>query len=94
MTNAEERLHAVVSGFVQGVGFRGTTVIWAEQLSLTGWVKNLRDGSVEVVAEGPRPALQEFLGYLQQGPLGSRVSGVRAQWLAASGEFSEFEVRW
>ncbi len=94
MTNPHERLHAVVSGSVQGVYFRGTTETVAEQLGLTGWVKNLWDGSVEVVAEGPRPALQELLTFLHQGPPGAHVTDVRAQWSAASGEFSLFEVRW
>ena len=94
MTNSHERLHAIVSGVVQGVYFRGNTETRAEQLGLTGWVKNLVDGSVEVMAEGPRPALQELLAFLRQGPPGARVTHVHADWSAASDEFRFFEVRW
>jgi acylphosphatase len=94
MTNSHERLHAIVAGLVQGVYFRGNTETRAEQLGLTGWVKNLPDGTVEVVAEGPRPALQQLLGFLRQGPPGARVTQVRSEWLAATAEFGFFEVRW
>jgi acylphosphatase len=94
MTNTLERLHAIISGVVQGVYFRGTTQTLAEQLGLTGWAKNLPDGSVEVVAEGPRPALQELLAFLRQGPPGAYVTDVRVDWSAATGEFKFFEVRW
>ncbi len=94
MTNTRERLHAVVSGVVQGVYFRSATESAAEQLGLTGWVKNLANGSVEVVAEGPRPALPELLAFLRQGPPGARVTNVRVDWSAATGDFRLFEVRW
>jgi acylphosphatase len=94
MTTIAERLHATISGLVQGVYFRGFTETRAEQLGLTGWVRNLPNGSVEVVAEGPRPALQELLAHLRQGPPGAKVTDVRAEWSAASGEFRFFEVDW
>jgi acylphosphatase len=94
MTDTRERLHAIISGVVQGVYFRSTTETEAEQLSLTGWVKNLANGSVEVVAEGPRPVLQELLAFLRQGPPGAHVTDVRVDWSAATGEFKFFQVRW
>ena len=94
MTNTQDRLHAVVSGVVQGVYFRSATETRAEQLGLTGWVKNSPDGSVEVVAEGPRAALQGLLAFLHQGPPEAHVTDVRAEWLATLGEFKFFEVRW
>ena len=94
MTNPHERLHANVSGIVQGVYFRGATQTRARQLGLTGWAANLLDGSVDVVAEGPRPALQELLAFLYQGPPGARVTDVHAEWSAGTGEFMFFEVRW
>jgi acylphosphatase len=94
MTNTHERLHAIIYGVVQGVYFRSTTETEAEQLGLTGWVKNLADGSVEVVAEGPRPALQELLSFLRQGPPGAHVTDLRVNWSAATGEFRFFQVRW
>lgn len=66
----------VVQGRVQGVGFRWFVVRQAETLGLAGWVRNLDDGSVEVVARGSGPSLQELERALGQGPPGARVTGV------------------
>jgi len=63
-------------------------------LGLTGWVRNVNDGSVEVTAEGPRPALDQLLTFLHQGPLSAAVKEVHEDWLAATGEFKDFNVRW
>lgn len=92
--NANYRLHAVVEGRVQGVGFRAFVVSQANRLSLTGWVRNCWDGSVEVVAEGGRSALDQLLGALKRGPSGSLVSKVTTQWLEASGEYRHFTVKY
>ena len=94
MADTYERLHAVVSGQVQGVNFRYYTIERARQLRLTGWVKNLPDGTVEALAEGPRPALDKFLEFLRHGPPAAAVTDVQAQWLTATGEFDGFDVRW
>jgi acylphosphatase len=88
-----QRLHAQVYGRVQGVSFRYYTTLTAEQLDVTGWVRNRPDGSVEVVAEGTRAQLDRLMTFLNTGPSGARVSEVQAEWLEASGEFSRFEVR-
>lgn len=88
------RLHAQISGRVQGVYFRDTTQRQAANLGLTGWVKNKADGSVEVLAEGPKPQLETLLQFLQVGPAHARVEKVAANWLAATGEFASFEVQW
>ena len=66
----------LVEGFVQGVGFRWFVRSTAEQLDLTGYVKNLRDGNVEVYAAGSQKALDELRSKLEQGPLGARVAAV------------------
>lgn len=87
------RLHAVVRGRVQGVGFRYTTVRRALSLGLVGWTANRADGSVEVVAEGDRDALDVFLEFLHVGPPAADVREVELQWAAASGEFRTFDVR-
>jgi acylphosphatase len=94
MSDKKERLHAVVSGAVQGVYFRATTQTRAQQLGLAGWVKNLSDGSVEVAAEGPHGALLQLLDFLRTGPPEAMVAEVREEWSTASGEFGYFEVRW
>ncbi len=88
----KERLHALVEGVVQGVGFRYFVTNYAEELQLTGWVRNLWDGRVEVMAEGPKNKLEILLKYLQEGPRGAHVSKVELQWQAATNEFKEFRV--
>lgn len=91
---AEARLHANVHGRVQGVNFRYYTQRRAIELGLTGYVRNLWDGTVEVVAEGPRPILEELLAFLRVGPRSAFVTQVDIQWSAPTGQFSRFEVRY
>ena len=88
-----KRLHALVSGRVQGVSYRAFTAHQAHNLGLTGWVRNLPDRRVELVAEGPPPALESLLAACQQGPPGARVTQVQATWLTPTGEFTRFEIR-
>jgi len=88
------RLHAIVSGTVQGVGYRATTQYEAKKLGLAGWVRNRVDGSVEVDAEGDRTHLEAFLAFLRKGPLGAHVDAVDSEWLPAQGSAPfPFEVR-
>lgn len=91
---ASQRLHAHISGQVQGVYFRDATRQQAGALGITGWVRNRPDGAVEVLAEGPRPQLDALLNFLSTGPRLARVDKVEAKWLAATGEFTAFEIRW
>jgi len=87
------RLHAVVEGRVQGVGFRYFVEETALALNLTGWVRNRWNGTVETVAEGERAILEKFLLTLQRGPRSARVSEVSSQWLPATGEFNRFTIK-
>ncbi|MGE5221361.1 MAG: acylphosphatase [Omnitrophica WOR_2 bacterium] len=87
------RLHAVVEGRVQGVGFRAFVFERAQMLGLTGWVRNRWDESVEVMAEGNRQDLEKLLASLRRGPRSAFVSNVETQWLSAGGEFSSFRVK-
>ncbi len=87
------RLHAFVKGRVQGVGFRYFTIETAQQYSLTGWVRNLWNGKVEVVAEGDHENLNRLLADLRRGPLGSDVRGVDYEFSDAKGNFDRFSVR-
>jgi acylphosphatase len=94
MSARPARLHAVVHGRVQGVGFRATTQYEAKKLGLSGWVRNRADGTVEVDAEGDRTHLESFLAFLQRGPLGAHVDAVDADWPAPQGGAPfPFEVR-
>ncbi len=87
------RLHAMVSGRVQGVSFRYFVIEQAADLDLTGWVRNRWDSSVEVTAEGPRSKLEQLLQALRQGPPMAHVEDVDFAWLEATGEFAGFSVR-
>ncbi len=87
------RLHAMVRGRVQGVGFRYFVLDTAQQMNLTGWVRNRWDGSVEVTAEGEKAVLQLFIKALHKGPRLANVSEVELDWENASGEFQEFQAR-
>jgi len=90
----QEALRAFVRGRVQGVGFRAFVVWRARELSLQGFTRNLSDGTtVEVVAEGPRTALDALLAYLRQGPPLSRVTTIEERWGKASGGYDGFNSR-
>jgi acylphosphatase len=87
------RLTAWVRGRVQGVGFRWWTRSRALELGLSGWASNLDDGRVEVVAEGPRAALQALLGHLRGGAAPGQVTLVTERWASPKGDMSGFRER-
>jgi len=89
------RAHAFVSGRVQGVFFRASTEAKADQIGeITGWVRNLPDGRVEVVAEGPRERVRRLVDWLWQGPPPAQVRDVEVSWQQATGEFSGFGMKY
>jgi len=87
------RLEANVRGRVQGVGYRYFVIARAMRLGLTGWVANEQDGSVRVVAEGPRADLDALLEELREGPPSALVEYVIDDWLPFTGRWSEFGIR-
>lgn len=87
------RVHLKIEGRVQGVYFRGSTVAQAQILGVTGWVMNCPDGSVEVVAEGPRANLEELIEWCRRGPAGARVSHVNVDWEPPQDSFAGFGIR-
>lgn len=87
-----ERLHAVVRGDVQGVGFRYFVQRHADALGLQGWVRNNEDGTVEVVAEGDKPDLERLKRSLEEGPRMARVARVDAEWMKATGGLEGFDL--
>jgi acylphosphatase len=93
MSDSAPALHAIVRGRVQGVGFRFFVERQARAIGLTGYVRNSGDGSVEVVAEGPRLLLESLLQDLRRGPRTAQVREVVADWREASGAFADFSVR-
>lgn len=90
---ADARLTAVVYGGVQGVGFRFFARVQARALGLYGYVRNQPDGSVQVVAEGPRAALEHLLDALRRGPATAAVARVEARWSPAEQTFSGFAIQ-
>lgn len=86
------RVRAVVSGRVQGVGFRFSALVEARRLGVAGFVRNLPDGTVQAEIEGEDAAVDAMLGWLGHGPAGARVSGVDATAIAADGSRG-FEIR-
>ncbi len=87
-------MRAIIHGRVQGVFFRDFTRTYAMRLDLLGYVRNLGDRTVEVVAEGDREALERLLKELYVGPSSARVDKIDQEWGEPSGEFSSFEVRY
>ena len=86
-------LHSWVSGRVQGVFFRAATCEEAARLGLKGWVRNLRDGRVEVLACGEDSALELFQQWLREGPDMARVEHVELREEAVPDRLTDFEVR-
>ena len=87
-----DRLHVVISGRVQGVGFRYAAYRQAEALGLTGWVRNLYDGRVEAEFEGERPALESMRLWCEEGPRFARVTSVDTAWSAGPSLYGEFRI--
>ena len=87
------RLSAKIHGFVQGVSFRYYTLRQAQSLRLNGYVRNCIDGTVEVVAQGDRRAVEELLSWLHRGPPGAEVEKVDSEWLKPREDLKRFEVR-
>lgn len=84
--------HVLVSGRVQGVGFRWHARAKAEELGLAGWVRNLPDGRVEALLEGAEPAVQAMLAWLVRGPTAARVTGLQVVERPSEG-LTSFEQR-
>jgi acylphosphatase len=89
-----ERLHAIVHGDVQGVGFRYFVQRRAQQIGLSGWVRNNDDGTVELVAEGTRTQLEDLRRILEDGPSLARVDRVETKWSEGTGNLGRFELAW
>lgn len=88
-----KRLHCIISGIVQGVGFRFFVFRTASELELNGWVKNLFDERVELIVEGEEKKLKQFLEKIKKGPLFGRVESVEEKWQKATQEFNSFEIK-
>ena len=94
-TEEKARVTALARGRVQGVGYRYFVVALARGQGLDGYARNLPDGrTVEVVAEGPKAALDALVADLRRGPVGAQVEGVDLSWTPARGDLGPFDVRY
>ncbi|MDP2807052.1 MAG: acylphosphatase [bacterium] len=87
-----QKVIAHISGIVQGVGYRYFVLKQAGNLHLTGYVRNLKDGRVEVVAEGEEQLLKSLLEELKQGPAGAIVEKTETKWQQYTGDITSFEI--
>ncbi len=86
------RVHLIIKGRVQGVWFRDSTRREAVSLGVCGWVRNRRDGTVEVLAEGPEDRVRRLVLWCHQGPPYAKVSGISETQEEWQGEFTSFEI--
>jgi len=90
--NFQKRVHLVISGDVQGVFFRHHTNKEANKLGLTGFVRNLPNGNVEVIAEGKEQNLKELIKFCKKGSEGANVDKVQIEYQEAKNEFNTFSI--
>ena len=87
----KKQLHLFYSGKVQGIGFRYAVQDIASQQKVCGWVKNLNDSRVEVVAEAEEDVLNDFLKFINQ-HFYRYISDLSVEWLRQTGEFRDFQI--
>jgi len=87
------RVHLTIRGRVQGVYFRASAAYEAQNLGLTGWVRNCPDGSVEAVAEGDKNKIENLIAWCRRGPRGAQVESVDVGWLRFRREFQDFRIK-
>ncbi len=88
----QKALHIKISGRVQMVGFRYAALELAKELDLTGWVKNVQDGTVEILAIGDEKNLKKLLGWAHSGPTGAHVEDVEYRWEEIKDKFNNFKI--
>lgn len=88
------RAYVVVTGQVQGVYFRYATKKEASMRGVKGWVRNRRDGAVEMVFEGEKAKVEELIDFCHRGPPSAKVSSVKVIWEDYTGQFKDFSIRY
>ena len=88
------RAHIYISGYVQGVFFRSNMKEVADRHGVKGWVRNLPDGRVEAVLEGPEDAVNRVIEWARRGPPLADVEDVEVKWEEYKGEFEDFKIKY
>jgi acylphosphatase len=91
---AKGSVHLIVHGYVQGVFYRASTRETAVRLGLKGWVRNLPDGNVEALLEGPVEKIHQAIDWCREGPPGARVLKIDEKWMDTPGDHKSFEIRY
>jgi len=86
-------MHVMITGLVQGVGFRYFVLRRAQAFGVTGWARNLFTGEVEVVAQGDKASLEHLLREVRIGPRSAQVTDVKVAWDDTEERFNSFEIR-
>ncbi|MBI2548294.1 acylphosphatase [Candidatus Woesearchaeota archaeon] len=89
-----KQVHLIITGRVQGVSFRYSTKQKAQDLGITGWVRNIPNNAVEVVAEGYEETLQQFIVWCHKGSLLANVTSVKVTEKQYTGKFTSFDIRY
>jgi acylphosphatase len=87
------RAHLLITGIVQGVGYRWSCRRAAQGIGVTGWVRNLPDGRVEAVAQGTREQVEQLIKWCYRGPEEARVSDIAVAYEEAAETFQDFGIR-
>lgn len=87
-----KRLHLKIYGRVQGVYYRSSAQDKARELGLSGWAKNMTDGTVETVVEGEEKMLRDYIWWCKKGPAAARVEKIDETWEEPTGEFNGFSI--
>jgi len=87
------RAHAIYKGRVQGVGFRFTAQRYANETGVTGYIKNLCGGQVEIVVEGEKKKVETCLEKIKNGPLSHYIEDVERHYSEYTGQFRDFHIR-
>jgi acylphosphatase len=92
MSEEMRRANLIITGIVQGVFYRASTLEMAQSLSIKGWVCNLPEGGVEIEAEGTQGALEQLADWCQEGPPSADVKTIDIRWMDYRGEFETFKI--
>lgn len=91
---SDKRFHLIIHGRVQGVNFRYSTQQKALELGIKGWVRNMKEGNVEIIAEGPAVVMEDFINWCKVGPRMAHVTDVEMEEIARTSNLTDFSIQY